>query len=340
MLRYPEAVTTVRQLVSDEAEQAIGVSAGTAAVVGLQHLRQNDKPTTAYLMLGEHCVYDCTFCTQARHSRARAHFLSRIVWPPYPSYRVIQAVANSFAQGEIVRCCFQVTVYPGYLQHTLRLIEQLHSLSGIPISASIVASGLDEIQALLECGAECVTLALDAACERVYRKTKGDDWPSRLNLLRRATERFPGRIGTHLIVGLGETEREMCSTLQEMVDRGVMIGLFSFTPVPGTAWADRVPPPLSSYRRIQVARYLLATGVCRVEHWRFSPTGQIMSYGLHPVKLRELLADGQAFETAGCPGCNRPYYNERPGKTVYNYPRPLSAEEIEAAISVTVAELT
>lgn len=340
MLRHPEVMTTAELFVLDEREQTIGVSAGTAAVIGLQHLCQSDKPTTAYLMIGESCRYNCAFCTQARSSSARSHFLSRVVWPPYPSQRVLQAVANSFAQGEIRRCCFQVTVFPGYLQYTLSLIKQLRSLSLMPISTAVVTSKLDEVRALLECGVERVALALDAACERVYRETKGSDWQSRLNLLRAAAERFPGCIGTHLIVGLGETEQEMCFVLQEMVDRGITVGLFAFTPVPGTAYAHRPPPALASYRRIQVARYLLTMRVSRVENWSFSPTGQIVSYGLDPEELRQLLADGRAFETAGCSGCNRPYYNERPGRTMYNYPRPLSAEEIEAAIAVTVTQLT
>ncbi len=76
-----------------------------------------------------------------------------------------------------------------------------------------------------------------------------------------------------------------------------------------------------------------------MEDFCFSPAGQIVSYGLSRARLRELLADGRAFQTAGCPGCNRPYYNERPGRVMYNYPRPLHAEEIEAAMSSVMAEL-
>ncbi len=49
----------------------VGVSAGTAAVVGLHPIRQADAPPTAYLMMGERCRYDCAFCTQARSSAAR-----------------------------------------------------------------------------------------------------------------------------------------------------------------------------------------------------------------------------------------------------------------------------
>lgn len=320
-------------------ESIVGVSAGTAGVVGLRPIRQADAPTTAYLMVGERCSYDCAFCAQARHSAARAHFLARVTWPPYPLEDTLRAIQHSYARHEIVRCCLQVTVFPGYLPQTLALVQEIHSLSAIPICVSITVPHLDGVQSLLEQGAERVTLALDAACERVYRGAKGDDWSRRLNLLYEAARLFPGRIGTHLVVGLGETEQEMAMTIQDMVDRQVTIGLFAFTPVAGTMWEDRPPPPLPSYRRIQVARYLLAMGACRVEGFHFSAMGQILSYGLHPTQLQELLANGRAFQTAGCLGCNRPYYNERPGKAMYNYPRPLQIAEIETAISAVVAEL-
>jgi biotin synthase len=320
-------------------ESTVGVSAGTAGVVGLRPIRQVDAPTTAYLMVGERCSYDCAFCTQARHSAARAHFLSRVAWPPYPLRDTLQAIQRSFVQGDIMRCCLQVTAAPGYLSQTLGLVRELHSRSSIPICVSITVPDLDGVRALLEQGAERVTLALDAACERVYRGVKGDDWSRRLALLCAAAQLFPGRIGTHLMAGLGETEQEMVTTLQDMVDRQVTIGLFSFTPVAGTIWEDRPSPALPSYRRIQTARYLLAMRACRAADITFSPTGQITSYGLRPTQLRELLGDGRAFRTAGCPGCNRPYYNDRPGKALYNYPHPLNATELEGAISTVILEL-
>jgi biotin synthase-related radical SAM superfamily protein len=339
VLRYRETLTVSEPFVPSGVGRTVGVSAGTAAVLGLRRIRQVEAPTTAYLMVGERCCHDCTFCAQAQRSAARSHFLSRIAWPPYPLEQVVHAVAHGFAQREIVRCCLQVTVSRGYLSQTLSLAQQLHSLSSIPICASIAVPDLDSIRALLESGVERVTLALDSACERVYCEAKGRGWQRQLDLLRTAARLFPGRIGTHLIAGLGETEQELSVVLQDMVDRQVAIGLFSFTPVPGTAWGNRPPPLLSSYRRIQACRYLLTTGARRVQDFSFSLEGQIVSYGLSREQLYNLLADGRSFQTAGCPGCNRPYYNERPGRVMYNYPRPLSAEEIEAAMSATVADL-
>ena len=339
MLRDSGAVTVLGTPAPSAGEQTVGVSAGTAAVLNLRRVRQAYAPTTAYLMLGEHCCRDCTFCAQARSSAARAHFLSRIAWPPYPTEQALHAVARGYTRGEILRCCFQVIMSPGYVSHTLSLVQRLHSLSPVPICASIALSGLDDIRALLQCGVERVTLAMDAACERVYRQTKGNGWQQRLGVLRTAARRFPGRIGTHLIAGLGETEREMSMMLQDMFDRQVSVGLFAFTPVPGTEWDKRPPPLLSSYRRIQAAHYLMLSEACCVDDFEFSPQGQIVSYGLNLAEVGGLLGNGRAFQTAGCPGCNRPYYNERPGRVMYNYPRSLSAEETEAAIALATAGL-
>ena len=41
---------------------------------------------------------------------------------------------------------------------------------------------------------------------------------------------------------------------------------------------------------------------------------------------------GEPFQTSGCPDCNRPFYNEQPGGPLFNFPRPLEAEETEQAV--------
>jgi biotin synthase-related radical SAM superfamily protein len=109
------------------------------------------------------------------------------------------------------------------------------------------------------------------------------------------------------------------------------VGLFAFTPVRGTAMQDIPPPPLDVYRRTQVARYLICGHLARAADFIFSSEGRLISFNLLP--LREHLADGRAFRTSGCPDCNRPFYNERPGGVMYNYPRLLTPTEVERAIA-------
>jgi len=316
----------------------VAVSVGTAAVLGLQRVRQSDAPTTAYLMIGGRCSHDCAFCAQARRSAASSRWLSRVAWPQHPLEQTVDAVKRSFEQGRIQRCCLQVTDSPGYLARTLEVVRNLHGSSGVPVCASIALSDLESVRILLDSGAERVSMALDAASDRVFRASRGGDWQRHVDLLAVAAQRFPGRIATHLIAGLGETEQEMALMLQALVDRQITVGLFSFTPVRGTAWADREPPSLSSYRRVQAALHLLRSGASCVRDWSFSAAGEVASYGLSGARLAELLGDGAAFRTAGCPGCNRPYYNERPGGVPYNFPRPLLPIELKGAVALV--ELT
>ena len=338
----------------------INISSGTATVLGLSEAFIDAPPTTAYLLVGERCKRDCSFCTQARSSQAPAQALSRVIWPPYEEKKTVSALKEAYQWGKIQRACLQVTVSPGYLSRAEEIIAQL---KGIPISASVVVSNLDQVTRLLDSGLEIAGLSLDAANKEVYRQVKGGSFHQALGLIKEAAKRFPGRIATHLIVGLGETEEEMARLTQCLHDWGVIVALFAFTPNPGTALENLEPPPLSIYRRVQIARHLIVHNLARVEDFTFpfprdpcplapvpgipgrslwdgtgsrrdkdSPEGHILGFGLEEHELSEALHDGKAFQTSGCPGCNRPYYNERPGGPLYNYPRPLTPDEVEEAI--------
>ncbi len=339
MLRFPQAVATLDESLLPTRDD-VGVSLGTAAVLGLRRLRQDDAPTTAYILLGKRCTRDCAFCTRARHSTARAALLSRVAWPCYPGHVVQEAVQRGFEQGDIVRCCIQVTVFPGYVERTVDLVSALHHVSAVPICTSIFLTTIQDVVRALSAGAQRVTLALDAATQALYGEAKSSGWDAQVALLLDSARRFPGRIGTHLIVELGETEREMILCLQHLVDCGVTVGLFAFTPIRGTRWEGRPAPELSHYRRIQATYYLMKRGLRRVEELTFSADGRLRSLGVGRDELEAMLSDGCAFETSGCAGCNRPCYNEHPGQTAYNYPRALSLVECTDAVALLNDELT
>jgi biotin synthase-related radical SAM superfamily protein len=132
---------------------------------------------------------------------------------------------------------------------------------------------------------------------------------------------------SNLIVGLGETEEEAIGLIQHLKDIGVEVSLFAFTPIRGTVLADRPQPPLNVYRRIQLARHLIVGGLSRFEYMKFDEEGRAIGFGASRDDIEEALGTGEAFRTSGCPGCNRPYYNERPSGPFYNYPRGLTEEE-------------
>jgi biotin synthase len=317
----------------------INVSIGTAAVLGLADVKMDAAPTTAYLMLGGRCHMACAFCAQARTSRvlsqtkgsARAINLSRITWPPFDEKEVLGHLGETAARGDFRRVCLQVTAGQDYFRRTFELVEAVRKVCDLPVDAAILPHNVDQVEALLAAGVEHIGFGLDAACERVFRQVKRSDWGRSMKLVEEAARRFPGHVAVHLIVGLGETEREMTEMIQRMHDLGVIVGLFAFTPVRGTAMQDQPPPPLDTYRRMQVARHLISHDLTTFADFSFSVEGRLVSFGR--PDLVEILADGVAFQTSGCPDCNRPFYNERPGGPLYNYPRLLTPAEALRAIT-------
>ena len=302
-------------------------SSGTAAVLELRPLRMDAPPTTAYLMLGQRCTRNCAFCTQARQSSADAAALSRVTWPSFSRDTIIDALSTTAEAGTIRRVCFQSTVGRKHVEETRDAVDALSRACHLPICASIVPRGISDVALLLEAGAQRVTIALDAASEEVYCRVKGPGWGRTLNLLEESTQAFPGSIATHLIAGLGETERQMIRRIQDLLRLDISVGLFAFTPVKGTALAGALPPSLGQYRRVQVARWLLVNGMASAEGFEYDADGHLQHVPPVSSELQDMLAAGEAFRTSGCPDCNRPYYNERPGGVMYNYPRPLTLAE-------------
>ncbi|MDW8040642.1 MAG: radical SAM protein [Nitrososphaerota archaeon] len=317
--------------------EKVRVSIGSAMTIGLLSGKLDSQPTTAYLMTYRKgkCTANCGFCPQARKSHSRADMLSRVSWPAFPTEKVLESLAEAARNGGIKRICIQALNYPEVFATIQAIVEALARCVKVPISVSCQPLNPENIKRLAEAGAERVGIPLDAATEEIFDKVKGlsaggpYEMRKQLALLEEAVKVFgKGRVATHLIVGLGETEKEMVLMIQKCVDMGVLPALFAFTPVAGTAMEDMKQPSIQQYRRIQLARYLIVHGMVRVESMAFDGKGCIISFGTDKQTLKRVVKSGEPFQTSGCPNCNRPYYNEKPSGPIYNYPRPLGKEEI------------
>lgn len=320
----------------------LSVSLGTASVLGLVSAPCEPPPTTAYLMAGGRCVRDCLFCAQARNSTARTDALARITWPAVDRGDALHSLAEMPYSVGIERICVQSTCSPGGLERSTALVRDLVSAAALPVCASAHPAGDSEVDAYFTAGADIVGFGLDAVTPALYAAVKQPDvdhttgaraWQRHLDLVLSTAARYPGRAAAHLIIGLGESEREAIDLIQQLVDHGVIVAIFAFTPVRGTALERRHPPPIGAYRRVQAARWLIDTRECHAQDMSFDADERLVSFGPSRAGLRAMLLDGSAFRTSGCPGCNRPYYNERPGGVMYNFPRPLTESEIERAIT-------
>ncbi len=319
--------------------ESIRLSIGTAALLGLVQCKLDAPPTTAYTMTysQSRCSANCAFCAQARDSSANANQLSRVTWPSYSLFQFIDALNENSVNFPFTRLCIQTLCYPNLVNDLTHLVALFRRhLPKVPLSLALPPLSANQFQALYDQGVDRVAVSLDAITANLFDNIKGAGvngpftWSQHFHALESARSIFgPGRTTTHFIIGLGETESQTVHLIQELINRGITIGLFPFTPITGTPLAKRNRPALDQYRRIQLALYLLQNRLVTIEQMQFNSSNQLMNLGLSKETLTDIIARGKAFQTAGCPSCNRPFFTEQPGGPIYNHPVPPTDEALK-----------
>jgi len=232
--------------------------------------------------------------------------------------------------------------HPKALGDTLYVIERLREETDLFISVLISPTLIrheDSLVAMKKAGADRVGIAIDAATPQLFDRLRGTgvggphQWNHYWDVTRMAVsvfERF--YVGIHLIVGLGETEKEMVDAIQQAQNMGASTHLFSFFPEKGSPMEKHLSPPLDQYRRIQLARWIINESLGSARQMKFDESGRLIDFGMD---VEPLVRIGEPFMTSGCPGrdgkvaCNRPYGNERPSGPIRNFPFMPEAEDIE-----------
>jgi biotin synthase len=293
-------------------------SIGTLVVLGLRDIRMAASPTTAYLMAGGQCSSDCAYCGQGRGAIGDHSRLSRISWPDVGEDELVDAfVAHP---GAFQRVCFQTTASHGALMQLLGLVPRIRQASGVPISVSYRVTTFEEADQLFAAGVQRIGVAIDCCSERLYPQLRGGSLADSISLVKGLAKRYPGHISTHLIIGLGEDEMEAAELVLELHRAGVLVSLFAFTPVRGTRMEHGDPPALASYRKLQLLLGLLDWQEEECFSVAYDARKSIHGLGVDEAQVRSFLHGHFVFVTHGCPGCNRPFYNETPGGTMFNYP--------------------
>lgn len=267
-----------------------------------------DEMPTAYLMLDGKCMYDCAYCTHARSSTTDSSYLSRIIWKEIKIDTLLRGT------GLFKRICIQTVNYKGYADDILSIVSEIRKTDkNVLISVSTRVSGKEEIDTFLNNGIDQIGIAIDCVNAQLHKQYRGWMLEHTLSLIEYGAQKYPGRITTHIIVGLGENDTELLDIFKKMKSLNVEVALFAFTPVKGTKLEFAKPPELERYRKIQILRYLIFNKDIEpiVE---FNENGYIsnISYDTKDIHL--------AFLTSGCTHCTRPYYNDRPNqKVLYNY---------------------
>ncbi|MFW9999969.1 MAG: radical SAM protein [Candidatus Hodarchaeota archaeon] len=317
--------------------EKVRVSVGSASVLGLGRITQfKDPPTTCYIMTYKegHCIANCSFCPQARLSQSSEEMLSRVNWPVYPFKNFLSKLKYLQSSKKFKRICIQTLNYHENFNDLVEIIIQIRNNTNIPISVAIPPMPKESLKRLKLIGVQRVGIALDAATPEIFNMVKGSavngpySWDQHLKKLKEALEIFSeGFVSTHIIIGLGETERDVIERIEELHGLKILISLFAFTPIKGTRLENKNRPSLLSFRKIQLGRYLIVNKNKTLKDFTFNIKGNIISFNINKIELKNIVYDTDAFLTSGCPGCNRPYYTSKPSGPIYNYPRIINEFE-------------
>ncbi len=299
----------------------------------------------------EGCFARCAYCglSFTRECESDLHkdkSFIRVEWPTHHLNTIIQRLNSKIPHVE--RVCISMLTNKRALKDAIIVAKRIKNETDLLISALITPTIVtkDWLVALKDSGVDKIGIAIDTATPELFDKFRGKNirgphkWEIYWQVIQEGLQVFGSKnVGTHLIVGLGETEQEMAQLFQKTSDLGVLIHLFSFFPEPGSPLEHKTQPPIGQYRRMQLARFLIEENKARFENMKFDEEGRLVDFGITEPLLNEIISTGVPFMTSGCPGstlrvaCTRPYANSTPFQAYIgecrNFPYKPSEKEID-----------
>jgi len=325
----------------------VQMSTAAAITLGIMPGRMHRCGCTRCLNLlltyPEGCRANCAYCGLARHREAERDYADRnfirVDWPAVPMSQVVDIVAKDGASSPFHRMCISMITHPNSDEDTVTVLKAWTDRidpSAIPVSilSNPTTMTRRDVQTLRDLGADIFTVALDAATPQLFDRTRGKgvqsphSWKKYWEILEDARDIFgPEKFGAHIIVGMGETEREVLDLVQQLRDMGGHSHMFCFFPEQGSLMDHLPATPRDQWRRVQLGRYLIDYCGVRVDAMRFDEFGRVTEFGLPRSELDAVIDAGIAFRTSGCPGkfadeisaCDRPY-GDSPPSDIASYP--------------------
>lgn len=326
--------------ISTAAAMALGMKGGRLyrdAECGCINLIQNYP---------EGCYANCAYCGMARErpGMPEENSFIRVAWPLYSTAEVVERIAAREAAGEVGRVCISQVHERRAYPDLLTIVDQVHAAAPqVPLAALVSAELLDEekLYELRARGVDTIGIGLDGASQTIFDQTRGKGargphtWAGHWRVARMARAIFgPLKVNLHVIVGLGETDRELVELFYQLRDEQIACYLFAFNPEPGTALQHAPRAPLARHRRVQLAKFLIEERGLARGAIHFDDSGAITGIAA-PADLVEAAIDsGEPFMTDGCPDrhgamtCNRPYGSYRPGEPFRDYPFTPGADDV------------
>ena len=291
----------------------------------------------------EGCFANCAYCGLARKRPGKFSEKSfiKVDWPAAKVSDLVERVREK--QDRLGRVCISMVTNPRAVADTLHVATLFRENVSLPLSVLCAPTSLSEHQLTeyRDAGIQMLGVAVDMARQDLFSKYRGSGvrgphkWEHYWDTMRKAVSLFgEGKVSVHLMVGLGESERDLVHAFQRVHDEGALIHLFSFFAESASALAHLPQPPWETYLRLQLARWLVEQEFCRAGEFEFDRQGRIVGFGIEKEQLFNVIEERVPFMTSGCPGsdgtlaCNRPFGNCLPGVRQWNYPYLPNDEEM------------
>ena len=332
---------------SAESPDYLQTSLAAAMVLGFRPGRfYRDVSLTCINLLltyGGGCRANCTFCGLARCRPGETVDKSfiRVEWPLLPTEALLEGIAHR--REGLRRVCLSMVTHPRAYGDAVEISRRITTATGLPLSALITPTlipkgGLEELR---DAGVGRIGVGLDAAGVRGFHRTKGRGaggphrWERYWEVIQAARDLFgPWTVSCHIIVGIGETDRELAELFIRLKGQQVRAHLFSFYPEPESAMGRRRRPSLARWRRLQLVRYLLETGQTGARDLTYNTRGYMSGIGASAQAIDRAIEGGLPFLTGGCPGeegtlgCTRPFGSYRPGQPFRDFPFMPDSQDI------------
>jgi len=289
------------------------------------------------------CKSDCGYCGLARNRPGDYDEKSfiRVEWPLVETDEFIERLVRH--EDRLTRLCISMVTHGRAYADTLELTRRITARVGAPLSLLVAPPTLNEqrLRTLKEAGADMIGIGMDAVTEDLFASLRtnvpkgGLSWDQYWETVAHARDIYgPWHVNCHTLVGLGETDAQLMDIFGRLLDRQVFSYLFCFNPEPDSRLGDRPKTPIERWRRIQLAKFLLEERGLDPAAFVFGDDGSLARIRAPRALVDDVIADGYAFMTNGCPssggepGCTRPMGSWRPTESPRDFPwRPSAADQ-------------
>ena len=292
----------------------------------------------------EGCFANCSYCGLARErpGLAEENSFIRVDWPLFSTDLIAEKIAEKEAENSVGRVCISQVQDSRANDDLIKITRKVHiAAPEVPLSGLVNATTMTVpfLEQLKEEG--IIGYGLDAVTEELFIKTRGKeangphDWDYHWEMVRAARKIYgPMNVNCHLIVGLGETDRDLVNMFYKLKSEEIAGYIFSFNPEPGTTLQHQTRQPIKRHRHVQLAKYLIEEKNVEPDVFQFDENGFICSIKSEEELIQNTIDEGLPFMTNGCPdrdgvmACNRPYGSYRPGEEFRDYPFKPTGDEL------------